>query len=30
MEYIIKNGIVYDPLNGINGEKWIYVLKMER
>ncbi|WP_456374339.1 tungsten-dependent formylmethanofuran dehydrogenase subunit FwdA [Methanocaldococcus sp.] len=21
MEYIIKNGIVYDPLNGINGEK---------
>ncbi|XRP96688.1 tungsten-dependent formylmethanofuran dehydrogenase subunit FwdA [Methanocaldococcus sp. 16A] len=21
MEYIIKNGIVYDPLNGVNGEK---------
>ena len=21
MEYILKNGIVYDPANGINGEK---------
>ncbi|ADG13786.1 formylmethanofuran dehydrogenase subunit A [Methanocaldococcus infernus ME] len=21
MEYIIKNGIVYDPINGVNGEK---------
>ena len=21
MEYILKNGIVYDPANGVNGEK---------
>ena len=21
MEFILKNGIVYDPANGINGEK---------
>lgn len=28
MEFILKNGIVYDPANGINGEKKISWLKM--
>ena len=27
MEYILKNGIVYDPANGINGEKMDIMIK---
>ncbi len=32
MEFILKNGIVYDPANGINGEKkkisWLKMISL--